>query len=292
MRVFQLFCVALLVTGTTTCLASSPRPPYADADTAPLVSSFTVANKTEVPGVVLKPGDYSIQVVDHLSDRVILRIQEANGKVLTTFLGLPNGSFQTGAKGPVAWNSGPKGQDALRGFAFPGGGSVEFVYPKEEAVGIAKVNSEKVAAIDPASQGLSAEPGKLNKADFQILNLWLLSTTRVGPADNSQPAVQAERYQAPQPTQVAAAEPAPAPAPAAASESAPVQPAAQPRAARVRTPRPAPPASQQVASLKRPAGLAALPHTASDMPAIFLAGILALCGAGLIRRVRLSAHES
>ena len=280
MRVFHVLCVGLLISGASSSFASAPKASFPD-EAPQLVSKFSVAKKTQVPGAVLKPGSYSIRVLDHLTDRVVLQIQSPAGKELTTFLGFPNTTLQgSGANGPVAWSAGPQGEDALRGFSFPGGSAVEFVYPKEEAVAIAKVNPDKVAAIDPASQGMPTGDNKLSKNDMLMVNLWLLSTTRVGAPGNSQPAVQAERYQAPPAAQVASTEPAAAPA---------TPP--QPSPARVRTPRQSPPASQQIASVKRPAGLSALPHTASQLPAIFLAGIVFLLGAGTLRVVRLSAHE-
>jgi hypothetical protein len=283
MRIFQALSVALLIAGTSSCFASSPSYSFPD-DTAQLVSSFSVVKKTEVPGATLKAGAYSIRVVDHLSDRVVLQIEGRDGKALTTFLGLPSAALQNGvSKGPVAWNAGPKGEDALRGFAFPGGVAVEFVYPKDEAVSIAKVNAGKVTAIDPASQGIPAGT-KLSKDDMQMLNLWLLSTTTVGSTNDSQPAIQAERYQQPaqsaQQVQRASTEPATTPYPS------------QPRVSRARVVRRPVAANQEVASVKRPPVLSALPHTASDLPAILLAGILALLLAATLRIVRSASHEN
>jgi hypothetical protein len=283
MRIFQALAAALLIASASSCFASSPKASFPD-DTAQLVSKFSVVKKTEVPGATLKAGDYSIRVVDHLSDRVVLQIEGRDGKALTTFLGLPSASLQNGvSKGPVAWNAGPKGEDALRGFAFPGGVAVEFVYPKAEAVSIAKVNSGKVTAIDPASQGIPAGT-KLSKDDMQMLNLWLLSTTTVGSANDSQPAIQAERYQQPtqsaQQIQQASTDTAPAPNPSHA------------RVSRVRVARQPSEANQELASVKRPAPLSALPHTASSLPLIFLAGILALLLAVTLRLVLPTVHES
>jgi hypothetical protein len=69
---------------------------------------------------------------------------------------------------------------------------IEFVYPKDEAVSIAKVNFAKVPAIDPASEGISVDPS-LSRDDMKLVTLWLLSSTRVGPSD-SKPSIKAERY--------------------------------------------------------------------------------------------------
>ena len=82
---------------------------------------------------------------------------------------------------------------------------VEFVYPKAEAVAIAKSNQSKVPAIDPASEGKVADKS-LSKDDMEVVTLWLLSSTTVGPNDTT-PAIKAEKYQ-----QVASNEPPPQPA--------------------------------------------------------------------------------
>ena len=82
---------------------------------------------------------------------------------------------------------------------------VEFVYPKADAVAIAKSNQSKVPAIDPASEGKVADKN-LSQDDMEVVTLWLLSSTTVGPNDSA-PAIKAEKYQ-----QVATNEPPPPPA--------------------------------------------------------------------------------
>ena len=60
--------------------AAAAAKPYVSPDPGPgiatpgTVSQFDVSDKTEVPGHTLKPGSYSITVVDHLADRMVLRV--------------------------------------------------------------------------------------------------------------------------------------------------------------------------------------------------------------------------
>jgi hypothetical protein len=54
------------------------------------------------------------------------------------------------------------------------------------------LNSSKVPAIDPASEG-KVEAKNLTKDDMEIVTLWMLSSTRVGPSD-SVPEIKAELY--------------------------------------------------------------------------------------------------
>lgn len=291
MRLLRSTCVLLGLLAPV-LLHAAPRP--ADAallqDPSSLTASFSVSSPTEVPGKVLKPGSYTIRVVDHLSDRIVLRIENPDGKAATTFLGLPASALGSGGTGPVEWSGSPKGSKALRGFSFAGGSAVEFVYPKDEAVAIAKANSSKVAAIDPASDNLPAHTD-LSRDDMQMVTLWSLSATRVGPHDT--PAIQAEHYK-PSPTTYAQSSPEPAPGASAASTGS-VGASSNTTVARSARPVPRPaarpsPAPQQVATLHRPAVVSSLPHTASSLPLVVLLTLLSFVAAfGLYVRRTFSA---
>jgi LPXTG-motif cell wall-anchored protein len=157
---------------------------------------FTVSEPTEVPGLTLRPGQsYSIHVVDHLSERYVVRVDGLRGRTHSTFLAIENPNVpKPAAPGRVSWTNAPNGKEYLRGWLFRGEPSVlEFVFPKNDAVAIAKSNDAKVPAIDPASEGRPAQIKGLSKSDLELVNLWLLSSTHVGPADNAG-GIQAEHY--------------------------------------------------------------------------------------------------
>jgi hypothetical protein len=158
-------------------------------------ASFTVSSKLHVPGETLKKGDYTIQVVNRLSDRVILRVDDAKGKERATFIGVPNKEIsRPTAGGSVTWPNLVGKSAYVEGWSFPGSPAViEFVYPKTEAVSIAKANPAKVPAVDPASEGKPADKD-LSADDMQLLTLWLLSLQQVGPGAPAG-GIKAERYQ-------------------------------------------------------------------------------------------------
>ncbi len=159
-------------------------------------ANFTVSQQTLVPGMTLRPGSYSIKVLDHLQDRYIVRIDNASGDEHSTFLSVRDPKVKSAGKtGAVPWSAGPDGNSALRGFTFGSNTPpLEFVYPKADAVAIAKVNDSKVPAIDPASEGRPAEVSGLTREDMEIVTLWLLSSSTVGPADSA-PTIKAEKMQ-------------------------------------------------------------------------------------------------
>ena len=246
-------------------LATARALPPASPDTSS-ASTVTLPTRTQIPGETLKPGKYSIQVLDHLSDRMIVRMEDASGKTHVIFLAVPNTALsgQSAPGGAIAWKTDLKGSSALRGFKFPSGYTVEFVYPKAEAAALAKSNQGNVLAVDPDSEG-KPELRKMSSEDMQMVHLWMLSLTKTG-ADNKTPAIEAQAYQPPappQPVQVAANS-APASLSGGASTHASTTAAA---------PRTAP---------RRHPVIAVLPHTASSLPLLGLAAMLSLLAATLL----------
>ena len=243
-------------------------------DISSLSGRFQVDGDTAVPGAVLKPGSYVIRVVDRLSDRSILRVENESGKVISTFLAVPNRSLAGySSQGPVAWTGGGGHDKAMRGFNFPTTYSVEFVYPKAEAVKIAVGHSAAVEAIDPPSDNLPSKQKSLTNEDMRIVTLWTLSPTRV----NGSTAIAAEKYKpteaatAPQPVVARNEPPAGLPEPHSAAV-APVKTSTTPSAVK--------------APVRRPIA-AALPHTASDLPLLMLTGFGSLIGIAALRTRRL-----
>ncbi len=261
----SVFAVVALLIGIFTTRPLSATP----IDTAN-TSTVTFAKATQIPGETLKPGTYSVKVLDHLTDRMIVRIEDSTGKIHTVFLAVPGPALSSGATtGPIIWHTKLNGAAALRGFKFPSGYTVEFVYPKAEAAVLAKANEGKVLAVDPDSEGRPTLP-HMNSEDLQMVHLWMLSLTTASP-DGKTPAILAQAYQPPAQSQSVQV----------ASNSIPDPPriSAQRRVAESRTTTPAPASS---APRKHPA-MAALPHTASSLPMLVLAAFAALFAAMLIR---------
>ena len=217
-------------------------------------TAFTVTDDTQVPGKTLAAGTYTIRVVDHLSDRMIVRV-ERNGKSLATFLALPKSSLAKSAHGPITLSGGKK--PAMRGFVFPDGTVAEFVYLKGDAVGLAKNPTTTIPAIDPSSEG-KPDTSKLSKEDMQMVTLWMLTPTPVGP--DTAAGIAAARYQVP------AAESSTEATSQVARASTPPRPRVHPRPV-----------------------MAALPHTAGEMPMVLLTGVFSLGAAGWMRRRRNAA---
>ena len=281
MKIVRIICRSALAASLTFVpVLAFVHPAVAQKPDYVLVSArMDLNSKTTVPGHVLNPGNYSIRILDHLNDRYILRVDDSSGRTLATFIGLHNPEFDPSValhhQGPILWTTAPKGSAAIRGFSFPGGNTLEFVYPKAEAVALAKLNAYSVPAIDPESEGRKPDPN-LTPEDREVVTLWMLSETRVGPK-NETPAIEAKRFVAPaEPaaTQVARNE--------APEELSPV---------RATSPRPAPavavaPAPARVSKVKTKPVAATLPQTGSSLPLLALLSFGILLTAGSLRLTR------
>lgn len=253
MRLSVLFAVPALVLSSTSLT-------QAQTASAPL----QISQKTEAPGVSLSPGSYTVRIADHLNDRIIVQLQKSGSPDVATLLAYPNPALA--GSGPVLFGTGLKSKPTLRGFAFSGGPTVEFVYPKGDAVTLAKANGVKVMAVDPDSEGRPKLP-QLTQSDMNEVTLWMLTPTPVQPGAPA--GIQAARYQPPT---------------SAGAVSGTTETAAAPQPYRNASPAPvAAPAPVQVASAPRPhirPAVKQLPHTASNLPLIALTGLLSLGLAG------------
>lgn len=257
------------------------------ASTAGITSArsaqLQIAQATDIPGSSLPKGSYSIRVADRLQDRLIIQIQRTGAQSFASVLAYPNPGLRGGSfTGPITFLSGLKGKPTLRGYAFAGGPVVEFVFPKADAVALAKDNNVRVMAVDTASEGKVALPN-LSQTDMSEVTLWMLTPTAVEPS-TQKPGIQAARYQAPPANETATnTPPQPLATPAtpanSIADSNPTSTAAPSRSARPAavTPTVAPTRPVHV----RP-NVKTLPHTASQLPLLVLAALLSSLGGAML----------
>ena len=233
--------------------------PSLQADTWNKKTNLTVNEPLQVPScctpghtVTLQPGEYVMALVDSTSDRHIVRIFDKDQQtVITTILAIPNYRLQPTGKTVFGYWEVPAGQPrALRAWFYPGDNfGQEFAYPKQTAAQIAAFVKTPVPAIaveTSAVEDLKTAPIVVVDESGKTTEL-AQTTPAPAPEPAAQPAVQ---------------EPAPQPAVQAAvqAEAAPVQPQTADRAVEPETPAPA----------------KTLPHTASGLPLLGLAGLVSL----------------
>ena len=147
----------LFKTATTVCgiaLLGAILAPTATADEWNRKTVITFSGPVEIPGVhlkgwgVLPAGTYVFKILDSMSDRHIVQIfNKEETQVYATILAIPNYRLKATDKTVITFRERPAGQpEALRAWFYPGRNwGEEFVYPKAQAIALAK--STKTAVL-------------------------------------------------------------------------------------------------------------------------------------------------
>jgi len=231
---------------------------------------ITVGEPVQVPGKVLQPGKYVMRLMDSPSNRHIVQIfNEREDQLQTTILAIPNYRLQPTGNTEFQWWETPAGQPrAMRAWFYPGDNfGQEFAYPKNEAVSIAAHNTNNVPTTYAQTE-----------AD--------LTTARVGTVDRAGTEMELDRQTYTRETQQTAQNDTAAQPAANADQSV----AQQPRTEIAQSRQTQPMADQGNRGGMMDDGGArnrsredTLPRTATPMPSVAIAGLLAV-GAGLALR--------
>jgi hypothetical protein len=154
---------------TVGCIAlmGAVLTPCAMADAWNRKTVITFSGPVEIPGVhlvgfgVLPAGTYVFKILDSQSDRHIVQIFSKDEKtVYATILAIPNYRLKATDKTVITFRERPAGQpEALRAWFYPGRNwGEEFVYPKAQAVAIAKQTNTPVLYTEVAIPLEVSEP--------------------------------------------------------------------------------------------------------------------------------------
>src|SRR5271154_2349335 len=138
------FCMALLT------VAFSPS---ATAQVANKKTTMTFSGPVEIPGVhlqgygVLPAGTYVFKLLDDQANRHIVQILSPDELTMyATILAIPNYRLKPTDKTVITFRERPAGEpEALRAWFYPGSAwGEEFVYPKAQAIALAKETNTPV----------------------------------------------------------------------------------------------------------------------------------------------------
>jgi len=216
---------------------------------------LTFSSAVELPGVTLQPGTYLFKLADSPSNRHIVQVFSQDEKqVHATILAVPAERLEVSGETVVTFReTGEGAMPAVQYWYYPGDRiGHEFVYPKDQAMKIAKRTGQNVLSMegDVASAGTTVSS---TGPDGQVTE-W----KREDP-----------------PTRTAAATPKP--------EEETVAPKEETRNPETESPPAEPSASAAVGTSGR---TSELPRTASPFPLSALIGLLSLGGAMALRRAR------
>ena len=128
---------------------------------------LTISEPTEIPGMVLEPGNYIVQVVNTKQTRFVVQFLTGDGaKNVTTVMAVPNYRVNITDGSPFTYFQRSSGAPlALKNWFYVGNNfGIEFVYPKETAVRIAQASKETVYTAPSATETVVTVSPELKEA--------------------------------------------------------------------------------------------------------------------------------
>jgi hypothetical protein len=247
----------------------------------------TISAPVSVAGTVLPAGEYLFRLADTQASRNVVQIFDRDRtKIFATVIGISALRDQPEGESVVTFHETPSDRPPAVRYWFYAGerAGQEFVYPKEQAMAIARASGEPVMAMDTAS----TDPEAMQKAELSRVDANSPEVAAAAPARSpAEPAAAAPAEPRPPietPETASQAEPGAATPPAAPPQARAQEPATQPRTTPATEPRPVGTSGSTMAA---PAGSGReLPRTASSMPLAGIFGMMAICAAVALRAYR------
>lgn len=152
------FLVGLGVLGTVVQRAS--------ADESDQKTTFTFSGPVEMPGQVLLAGTYVFKLADSDVDRDVVQVfNKDETHLYGTFLAIADQRLQPAGKPIITFDEAPAGApEAVRAWFYPGDiYGHEFVYPKTQALALAKANNTPVVSMPDELAANTKKPGTTMK---------------------------------------------------------------------------------------------------------------------------------
>jgi hypothetical protein len=285
MRVLKAVCCAAMLTAM---LAPSAR-----ADEWNKKTILTFSGAVQVPGATLPAGTYVFKLADIPGNRHVVQVfDKEEKKIYTTILAIPNDRLEATDKPVVLFSERASGSpQAVRVWYYPGNRTGdEFVYPKSQAMRIAKETHQSVLAYNNDTNNESMTntagevPGSMKNAQvgyFDENGNWQTENRTIA-VNSDRAANTADRAAANTATETSTAANR-----AAASEPRPTTtPRASTTTARNNT------AAQATGTSGAKSGRRQLPRTASSLALFELLGGIALGSGLIVRALRTRAVEA
>ena len=131
---------------------------------------LTFSGPVQVPGASLPAGTYMFRLADSMSHRQVIQIRDKDGsRLFTTALSVPNQAAKPKDDPYVMFLETPSGQPgAIKAWFYPGERTgYEFVYPKDQAMRIAKYSKSSVLAHSGNVTDSTIADSKVGRVDSQ-----------------------------------------------------------------------------------------------------------------------------
>jgi hypothetical protein len=281
--------LAALVLGATLATAQSP-----DTNNTTIV---TFSAPVSLPGVTLPAGSYMFKLADSQVNRNIVQVFDKDrSKILATILAIPAERNEPADETVITFAESPaNAAPAIRYWYYPGDKrGQEFAYPKKQATEIANAAHTSVLSIDSEDSSADAmSKGKMSRVEPGAATESMAQGAQPStPAQGAQPSTspsaespstQPQARATEQPSTTPSAQAAPAPStttPSTTTSSASTPSTSMPSASTASSTQGA------VGTSGSKSGRSKLPKTASTMPLVGFAGLLALASAFGVRALR------
>jgi hypothetical protein len=248
--------------------------PGAHADEWNKKTYLTFSGPVQVPGATLPAGTYTFELANPDTSRHVIRVSEKDsGKHIGLFMTIPNNRMDPPSDNLVMFSERAAGTpQAIQVWFYPGNRTgEEFVYPRNQAIAIAKATHKSVLATDTGS----------NANDTEESRVAAMKGASVGRVDESGKMTSDSKAE----TTTAKADMPAATTTAPKSTTAASTTTAKTTTAKSTTAK-ADTSNNSVGTSGSAARRRSLPRTASNLVAIELLSVLSLAGAFGIRRVR------
>jgi hypothetical protein len=155
MRLTRIMCCAAVI--------AAAAAPAAHADEWNKKTYLTFSGPVQIPGTTLPAGTYTFQLADLESNRHVVQIlDKESGKLIATFLTVPDYKLDASDKNVVMFEERPSGMPAaIKAWFYPGDTTGdEFVYPKSQALKIAKETHSSVLSMNDDTTGTTTDSMK------------------------------------------------------------------------------------------------------------------------------------
>ena len=229
---------------------------------------FTFSQQVELPNATLPAGTYLFQLMDNASNRHIVRVMSQDRrKLFTTVMAIPAYSMDRAPDKPeIRFMESPATQaNAVKIWFYPGNSvGHEFIYPRNQAVKLAKASGESLLTTKSDKDGSSTvAESDLTRVNRQGRDVDAnMSGQRASTSARSQTGTMADSR-------------------SAATESASAESAARDRQAATAGATGTSGTANTTTRTRR-----ALPRTAGALPLLGLVGLGALAGSRIVRRTR------
>ncbi|MGH9572853.1 MAG: hypothetical protein ACRD40_04895, partial [Candidatus Acidiferrales bacterium] len=159
------------------------------ADQWDKTTKVTFNEPTQVPGKVLQPGTYTFKLANSASNRHIVQIyNEDHTKLITTILAIPNQRLTLSGKTVLTYAEHPSDQPAaLEAWFYPGDNfGQQFIYPRSEALQLARLNNEAVPSTGPEEANAQTQTSEQSQAPETAANMTPSEATPQNPAPQAQ----------------------------------------------------------------------------------------------------------